>query len=373
MKIESLKVGQVIKNYKELCNLLEIKVEAGNSKKAQLKELERFIKYHKEGNKFVVDEIYEVPLEKVDGRCLNGSKIEYIKNIEVLILNLLAENETGKIFLSKYPLLNKLKMINANYSCGKYRMDKLGKLMNIETSNINEFYSSTDSMLIRNLETALNNLDNKCLINWSKEKTICEPITDNACLDKKVEYDEYGEENVEYITKAYMNHREATDDEKILITFIEKEVLKSLDCNSKQEVISSNQWSEFRCSVESKLIQHGIAYYYDSYKILYNEEHISEEITELYDLLLSKTDKYINEDILNKSLQDRIRENALKRRNRALEQQEEWFGELESEVILVRCDSNYLDNNSKLVDVLINSEYKDIKSKIKRQKMDEKS
>lgn len=58
MKIESLFEGLIIKNYKELCSILEIKVEAGNSKKAQLKELERFIKYHKEGNKFIIDEVY---------------------------------------------------------------------------------------------------------------------------------------------------------------------------------------------------------------------------------------------------------------------------------------------------------------------------
>lgn len=101
MNINKLKVGQVIKNYKELCTLLGIEPCAGNSKKSQLKELERFISYHKEGNKFIVDEIYTNVKEKEDLRKYNGgdnNSIEYIKNIEVLILNLLAEENSGKYF-----------------------------------------------------------------------------------------------------------------------------------------------------------------------------------------------------------------------------------------------------------------------------------
>ena len=77
MKIENLKEGLIVKNYKELCSLLGIKPTGGDSKKAQLKELERFIKYHKEGNKFVVDEIYDHVKEKVDLRCLNDTRVEY--------------------------------------------------------------------------------------------------------------------------------------------------------------------------------------------------------------------------------------------------------------------------------------------------------
>lgn len=77
MNVDKLKEGQIIKNYKELCGLLEIKVEAGNSKKAQLKELERFAKYHKEGNKFIIDEVYSDIKEKVDGRFNNGNKGEF--------------------------------------------------------------------------------------------------------------------------------------------------------------------------------------------------------------------------------------------------------------------------------------------------------
>ena len=62
MKIENLKEGMVIKNYKELCRYLEWNTTTGNAKKSQFKDLERYCKYHKEGQKIVIDEIFEAPL-----------------------------------------------------------------------------------------------------------------------------------------------------------------------------------------------------------------------------------------------------------------------------------------------------------------------
>lgn len=70
MNLENIKEGMIIKNYRELCRLLEIEVEAGNSKKAQLKELSRFIKFYKEGQKFIVEEIYLKVKNKVDLRSV---------------------------------------------------------------------------------------------------------------------------------------------------------------------------------------------------------------------------------------------------------------------------------------------------------------
>ncbi len=69
MKLEQ---GQVIKNYKELCKLLNIEVKTGNSKIAQMKELERYYKFSKQGYKIIVDEVYTKPKPKIDDRVNNG-------------------------------------------------------------------------------------------------------------------------------------------------------------------------------------------------------------------------------------------------------------------------------------------------------------
>ena len=87
MNVNNLKIGQTIKNYKELCELLDCKINAGDSKKSQLKELERHVKYHKEGNKFIVDEIYTNPKEKQDNRKNNkGKSADYIDDLELRLL-----------------------------------------------------------------------------------------------------------------------------------------------------------------------------------------------------------------------------------------------------------------------------------------------
>ena len=62
-------VGQVVKNYKELCALLgeEFK-QGGDSRKAQLKEFARYFDWEKSGQKFLITDIYDTPLPKEDGR-----------------------------------------------------------------------------------------------------------------------------------------------------------------------------------------------------------------------------------------------------------------------------------------------------------------
>jgi hypothetical protein len=237
---ENLTKGLIVKNYKELCELLEITPSAGNTKKAQFKELDSFCTYHKEGNKYIIDTIFDVPKEKEDLRKYNGgdhNNIEYIQTIETLVLNLLAEQNKGIIFLSRYSILNKLKMINENYSFCKTRIPKLSQLMNIDKENIYEFYDTTDGTLQRNLEKALNNLQNRCLVIWSKEITVCEAI-DNGCnqIEDICYTDQYDEEVHIYKNKLDLNHREATDEEKQMILYHEKEVIKELGKDGKQEL-----------------------------------------------------------------------------------------------------------------------------------------
>ena len=93
MKITNLKNGQIFKNYKELCGALEIepKKSGSNSYKAQFKELDRYCKYHKEGRKIVIDEIFQKEQPKVDNRKNNkgGNNVIYANDIEFIILDMI--------------------------------------------------------------------------------------------------------------------------------------------------------------------------------------------------------------------------------------------------------------------------------------------
>ena len=71
MKECKLENGQVFKNYKELCAFMGWKITAGDAKKRQLKQLNSLCEYHKDGNRIIVDEVFETPREIEDGRGKN--------------------------------------------------------------------------------------------------------------------------------------------------------------------------------------------------------------------------------------------------------------------------------------------------------------
>ena len=77
MKIENLKVGQVLKNYKVLCEALGIEVKSGNTKKAQIKDLERYLTYTKDKNSFVITEIFKTPKPKEENKRGENKYINY--------------------------------------------------------------------------------------------------------------------------------------------------------------------------------------------------------------------------------------------------------------------------------------------------------
>lgn len=79
------------KNWKELCIEMEWKPVGGDTKIKHLKELESLCKYYKEGNKFVIDEIYETQKEIIDKRKEKGS----IYNTSGFIVPVAYKNSIG--------------------------------------------------------------------------------------------------------------------------------------------------------------------------------------------------------------------------------------------------------------------------------------
>lgn len=74
-----IQVGQVIKNYKELCKLLGQRVTTGGStRNAQLKEFARYFKWEREGQKYIIIHIYNEPLPKLDKR-LKGNNLNCLR------------------------------------------------------------------------------------------------------------------------------------------------------------------------------------------------------------------------------------------------------------------------------------------------------
>ena len=79
MKIENLYEGQIIKNYRALCKLLNIEVVGGNAKMKQIKELKRYCDFKRDKNKYIITKIFDEPIQK---KKLPIVKNEY-KNLKV--------------------------------------------------------------------------------------------------------------------------------------------------------------------------------------------------------------------------------------------------------------------------------------------------
>lgn len=70
------KEDNTVKNYKLMCGLIGEDETTGNSKKAQLNRWKRYFDFYKEGQKFVINEIYDEPFATDDQRFYRHFKGE---------------------------------------------------------------------------------------------------------------------------------------------------------------------------------------------------------------------------------------------------------------------------------------------------------
>ena len=54
----------IVKNYKEMCQILGQEEKAGNSKTAQIKEWNRYFDFSRDNQKSIIKEIYDKPFPK---------------------------------------------------------------------------------------------------------------------------------------------------------------------------------------------------------------------------------------------------------------------------------------------------------------------
>ncbi|WP_194190363.1 hypothetical protein [Clostridium chrysemydis] len=274
MQIENLKEGQVIKNYKELCNILGKETKVGKSKQLQIKDFDRYFKYKKEGNKFIIEEIYQIAKEKVDKRLIGV----YTEDLERIILRMckkMNENENySKIELSVSGMLMQLNMINANYNIGRYHMSKLSNYTRIPIDTVRDFYNNTSNNLRYAVERVLKQLQDRCLIKWS------------------------------YIYKIQTCggvYKEATDRDLFNIAESEREVLNEMNYSSKSQVISDGKYNNFNKMVLNYLEKSNIKKYYSAFKIITTykfQEFLMDDKNELLELRLEDCKNRLNNNVI---------------------------------------------------------------------------
>ncbi|GAB6150228.1 hypothetical protein [Clostridium novyi] len=336
MDSKNLKEGQVVKNYKEMCLVLQEEIKTGKSKQLQLKDWERYFSYHKEGHKFIIDKIEDKPINKIDGRKGHSGKSKgsrkqnsvYSKYIKILILHILAEKykqKHKKLYISKGQMLQELDMVNANFQYANYNRDKLSNYLKIDIKYINDFFNLNYQNLNNSISTALNSLQN----------------IDNLIVYKIVT-------TVIRTTKTTT----ATDTEDRLIKNTEHEVMESMGYKNMIGIHLHDLYKEFRKQVINKLNKKGIIGYYKSYDIVFSD-YILEAKERVDNYLLEEDEVDINKQELNQTVCTKLNINAENRHSKAKKKNDNVLGKTKNEKIKLQSDKDYLQSNKRIIDFVI--------------------
>ena len=277
----TLVVGMVIKNYKELCAILNEEAKTGKAKQLQLKNWKRYFDWEKDGQKFIIVDIYDTPLPKEDLRRKGNNSI-YKNYIELILLQYLSKQEGYRKTFTKRNWLELLGMINSKY--GKEPKMKLKQLdYCINDQEITLFYIRSNKKLERVLHDALSNLQREKLIIVEYETVI-------------VSVDERGKEH-RFIANDYQK-------KKILQT--ERCILKNvMQYKNMFYVYIKNKSNEYYNKVNEKLHElYGWKYYYKQIKIIYDQPNIvdaipSKEVMLQKEILNSKIIEFLNDNAKN--------------------------------------------------------------------------
>lgn len=182
MNLENIKKEMIVKNYKEMCSLLGEEVKAGNSKKSQIKEWECYFSFHKEGNKFVIDEVYKDPKINL-GNYKNSSIIKninkgvYSKEMFPLVKNFVGKSDLE--FHSKSYIMTELKLKNMNYEIAFQHPEKVSNFiskeynMDISKDDINTILSSMWAISQDKINNSFKNLEKLDYICCYENKLLC--------------------------------------------------------------------------------------------------------------------------------------------------------------------------------------------------------
>lgn len=260
LDVSALRVGAVIKNYKELCKILNEPIVTSNSKKAQLTNWSRFFNYTKDKTKFIITEIYDKPFP-----LKTYSDAIYIKFIELLMMVEFSTKADSDYMCqyTKTQLYKLFGMVNDNFSKSeKYKyVENAYPEIQFESWELEFFCSRVNFKLSNILFSALRSMKRRLLIEYFEEWII--------------------------VQEGY--HRVATDFEIEECLTVQKNICKSMGYN----IVPYYQLEAYYKKVNKKLNElYGWDYIYCDYRIIFNRKYIRSDIP----VVKSEIQRLINEN-----------------------------------------------------------------------------
>lgn len=183
MNTSKLNEGMVVKNYKEMCTLLDEPYykAAGRAKDNQIEQWERYFDYERVGHNWIIKTIYNEPLP-------DASKIRsiYTGLIELRIMEFLEKSIGSELFISKTKLYQMLGMASCKYF--EFRQE----YHETHADDICDLYSiqRVDSKLNDILNSALSSMSKRFLIKYQYEDIVHEKMNDGTIIQRRMTTDE---------------------------------------------------------------------------------------------------------------------------------------------------------------------------------------
>lgn len=179
--------GMEIKNYKEICSLLDEKQKTGEAKQIQLGNWQLYFSYRKQGHKFIIEEIFDIPKEKVDGRA-QGNHSLFTKDIADNILRAICSGVAEKTNAGT-KWIKIVGLANDNYGARK----DIPELRSCDTlkPTLNDFYYYSAGAAVKSyLQSALNYLEKNNLASVSREYIGISRFNKEEIEELEMKYDE---------------------------------------------------------------------------------------------------------------------------------------------------------------------------------------
>ena len=253
-QVQQLHKGEIIDNYKILCEKLNEEPKKANSKKSQLKNWERFMDFEKiEGTqKYLIKEIYKYPKPKE-----STERGIYVKLIEMILLCEFKKREEYSCHYTKTQLFQLLGMINDNYLYKNRErgLEECNQYSDMGYWDIEHFMSRTSGKLHSILMSAFKSLSRRCILEYNEQMIILERIPKKREYEKVFkELQEDGEIDIEEKwedskKKYFLRKKEADKEEIKMVLDIQSEVLKEMELTEKPW----NNMKVFKQKVDRKL------------------------------------------------------------------------------------------------------------------------
>lgn len=234
-----LKIGTF--SYPQICGMMGWEKKSGNTKIAQMKQLEQYCRWHKEGTKIVIDHIYsDNVVFEVNSKVRKGKyNVEVGSSILVVVTSTLRAEE-GVVYIKTQDLIIRTALANEKLFNGHIE-EGYGKGEVISYKNV------AKKMTYRAIENGLSWLNSNRILKNKKVRII------NIYDDNKKEYDS----------------REATEKEDTLIFEGEQKVLLELGYQNLFCVYIKGEFKEFGDKVTEYVFENygvEINYYYSAVK-----------------------------------------------------------------------------------------------------------